>query len=60
MKGLWNLRTTTIDPGLGVVIFDGIVAFLVTTCTICIFIPRKKKMWPEARLLRIGMILLSM
>jgi hypothetical protein len=53
------LRTTTIDPGLGVVIFDGIVAFIVTICTLSTFIPRKAKIWPEARILRIGLVLLS-
>jgi hypothetical protein len=59
MKGLWDLSTTTIDPGLGVAVFDGLVAFLVTFC-MGTFICRRSKLWPEARLLLVGLGLLSM
>lgn len=59
MKGLWDLSTRTIDPGLGVAVFDALVAFLVTSSMVTL-ISRRSKLWPEARLLNIGMGLLSM
>jgi hypothetical protein len=59
MKGLWHLTTRTIDPGLGVVVFDALVAFVVVLFT-CIAIARRSKHWPEAWLLLVGMLLLSM
>jgi hypothetical protein len=58
MKGLWQLTSATIDPGLGVAIFDGLVAFVVVLFT-CISIARRSKYWPEAWLLHVGMLLLS-
>jgi hypothetical protein len=58
MKGISDLPTTTIDPGLGVAIFDGLVAFLVILFT-CNSIIMRSKYWPEAWILHVGMLLLS-
>lgn len=58
MKGLWNLTSRAINPGLGVVVFDTLVAYLIILFT-CISVVRRSKQWPEAWILQIGMLLLS-
>jgi hypothetical protein len=59
MKGVWNLPTRTIDPGLGLVVYDGIVAFVVLIFTF-ISILKRSKYWPQAWPLHTGMALLSL
>jgi hypothetical protein len=59
MKGIWDLTTRTVDPGLGVAIFDGLVALVVILFT-CISMATRSKYWPAAWLLHVGMLLLSM
>jgi hypothetical protein len=58
MKGIWLLKTTTLDPGIGVTVFDAVVALVVVVFTY-IAISRRSKQWPEAWLLYIGILLLS-
>ena len=59
MKGLWHVSTQTIDPGLGMVIYDALIAGAVIFF-LSLLIVRKSKHWPEAWLLITGMVLLSM
>ena len=59
MKGLWRVPTNTTDPGLGITVYDGLVAALVTFITLFTII-RTTKEWPEARLLLSGLVLLSL
>jgi len=59
MNGIWRLPTRTIDNGgLGVVAFDAIIACLVTITT-CVTIVRRPKHWPQALMLYVGMVFLS-
>lgn len=58
MRGLWSLPTRTLDAGVGIVVYDALVAFLVIGLTMIATI-RRSKDWPEARTLHIGMILMS-
>ena len=58
MKGLWQLPTRTLDLGLGVTIFDALVVGVVVIFT-CIAISTRSRQWPEARMLYVGMLLLS-
>lgn len=59
MSGLWHESTRTIDlGGLGLVVFDAIIAGLVTITT-CITVVRRPKLWPQALMLYVGMVFLS-
>jgi hypothetical protein len=52
MNGLWHEST------LGLVVFDAIIASLVTITT-CITVVRRPKLWPQALMLYVGMVFLS-
>ncbi|KAI9769804.1 MAG: hypothetical protein M1840_003798 [Geoglossum simile] len=58
MKGLWQVPTITIDPGRGIAVFDFLVAFIVIGLTFTSLM-RRSGHWPEAQMLHIGMVLLS-
>ena len=48
----------TIDPGLGCISFEALVAFIVTLAVVFAVV-RRSKDWPEAIRLHIGLVLLS-
>ena len=58
MRGLWNVRTQGISPGLGLLVWDWIVAAATLLLTICFLVDRPRH-WRAARLLGGGLIVLS-
>jgi hypothetical protein len=61
-NGLWRVPATTIRPGFGMLVWNCLAAFIVTTAVVFSTIGMVKlgdKAWPQTKVLRLGLIFLS-